>query len=140
MAFWTPMIAWTKTVSICVLALLLQVTPVCGALCKAHACDLLKAAEKSTCHESAVSMTDRAGSSVRAERSCGLQELPVALPADLRSLRSDSAAPANTATSIAIFASTFGHANPAWFSDAHHSQRTGALSYLSPSSVIPLRI
>jgi hypothetical protein len=134
------MIAWTKTALICVLALLLLVTPVCGALCQAQACDLLKAAEKSTCHESAGSMTNRAGSSVRAERSCGLQELPVALPADFRSLRSDSAVAADTATSIAIFASSFGHANPTCFSDAHHLQGTDALSCLSPSSVVPLRL
>src|SRR5262249_48685758 len=72
------------------LSLLLLVTPVCSVFCKVRACEALKTAGKSPCHESRSAMADEHGSSsFRSEKGCGLEELPVVLPASPRSPSSD---------------------------------------------------
>lgn len=139
MAFRTPVVARTKAALICVLALLLLVAPVCGALCKAQACSFPETSEQAPCHESAGPMT-AAADSVHAERSCALQELPVALPADFRSLRSGSALAADSATLLVNFASTLGHTSATFSPEAFRLPGTGALYDISASPLIPLRI
>ena len=140
MTFSAAMFTRAKTIVIGMLALLLLVTPVCGALCKAQACALPKAAEKSPCHESASAMANENGSSLRSERNCGLPELPVALPADFRSLRSDSAASANAVAPIAAHASSFGFKYPIHCTDLQDWRGTTELLDISPSSTTPLRL
>ena len=129
-----------KSAATFLLSLLLFVTPLCTALCDARACDLPNASEKSPCHESAGSIPDHADSSVRAERSCGLRDLPVALPADCRSLRLDSVASMHAATQLYMPASASGLVLPLEVTSLLNLQRVGSLGYFSPPSIVPLRI
>lgn len=69
---------------ICMLAALLLLTPVCGLLCQAQACeDASSTAGKLPCHESSVS-ADRSHGHLHSARFCDFRELPAALPADTR--------------------------------------------------------
>src|SRR5262249_50596538 len=122
------------------LVFLLLITPICGALCDAVGCDLRpKAAEQSSCHESAGSISgEHAVASLRAERNCGLQELPVALAADFRSSRSDSLASVNVISVDRYF--SFGPTPPISFTDFSNSPGTGPSADRSPLSMVPLRI
>jgi len=128
-----------KSVLLCVLVLLLLVTPVCGALCNATACAVPKTAEKSPCHESAGAPTGEQAENFRAERSCGLQELPVALAADFRSSRPDSLASTN-AEPAELRASCIEPMQPRYFSDSWDWHRSSGLIDISLSPVTPLRI
>jgi hypothetical protein len=133
--------ALVKNGAICVLALFLLVGPVCGALCKAQACDLPKATEKSLCHEPVGSMAGQsAGTTLRGERTCALEEMSVALLADFRSLRSDSIASANAATAMKISVFAAVQLRLVYFPDFPDSRGSAALSDISACSAVPLRI
>jgi hypothetical protein len=133
------MIARAKPALICTLALLLLVTPVCGALCNANACDLAKPADKSRCHEStSATASERANRTWQAERNCGLQDLLVALPTDFRSSRPDFSTPAN-ATPATVHVS-FELAQPFSFFDSYESAATDTSPGTSSFPAIPLRI
>ena len=76
----------SRGAAICGLALLLLLTPMCGALCHAQSCPALTHNLKtSRCHEFAGAVSggslDRTIDSLR---TCNLQELPAVLPANFR--------------------------------------------------------
>src|ERR1700751_1800900 len=77
--------------SVFVLAFLLLLSPVCGALCQAQMCDTPQAGgEKSSCHESSNTAADSSFSHVSSIQNCALQQQPVALPVGFRSAPGDS--------------------------------------------------
>jgi hypothetical protein len=86
-----------------VLAALLLLTPICGTLCQAQMCDAQQTgAEKSACHESSGVSAEPLNSHISSIRHCGLQQIPVALPASFRSASGDSL----------LFAKTVRNASP----------------------------
>ena len=77
--------------SVFVLAILLLLSPVCGAFCQAQMCAAPQAgAQKSSCHESFSAAADSSASHVNAIQNCALQQQPVALPVGFRSAAGDS--------------------------------------------------
>jgi hypothetical protein len=77
--------------SVFVLAVLLLLSPVCGAFCQAQMCDTPQAgAEKSSCHESFNAAADSSFSHVSSIQNCALQQQPFALPVGFRSAPGDS--------------------------------------------------
>src|SRR5215470_15030023 len=139
MAFSSATFARSKSALVCLLALLLLLTPVCGSLCSAQACEQPRAEEKSPCHDSVGSRGhEHEGSTLRSERNCGLDELPVALPADFRGLRSDSVASANVGLPTAVHASSFRAMHPVYCSDLQDRRRSNVLPDGSLLSITPL--
>jgi len=74
-----------RGVSVFLLALVLLLSPVCGALCQAQMCDTPQAgAQNSSCHESVHSTADSSNGHVSSIQNCALQQQPVALPVGFR--------------------------------------------------------
>jgi hypothetical protein len=83
--------AVVRGASVLVLAVLLLLTPICGAICQAQMCDAQQTgAEKPACHESSGVTADPSNSHISAIRNCSLQQIPVALPASFRLASGDS--------------------------------------------------
>src|SRR5262245_47767977 len=90
MALWPRIFSHAKAALICALSSLLLVAPACRAFCKAQSCEAPRATEKLSCHESAAAAAnEHASTTFDSERSCSLQEMPVALPATFRNPSSD---------------------------------------------------
>jgi hypothetical protein len=70
--------------TVCALAFLLVLTPMCGAVCRARACNLPASAAGAPCHETA-GISEDASRILAPALSCSARELPAALPADFRS-------------------------------------------------------
>ena len=86
MSFAAHSLALARGASLCGLALLLLLTPICGALCHTQWC-LAPAHSSGTspCHESAnAGRNDSADGRIDSLRICSLRELPATLPADSR--------------------------------------------------------
>jgi len=80
-----------RSCSAFVLAVLLLLTPMCGAICQAQMCSPPQAgAEKSVCHESFGGAADSSDIHISSMQNCTLQQLLVALPASFRSVSGDS--------------------------------------------------
>ena len=125
------------------LSLLLLVTPVCSVFCKVQACEAPQTAGKSPCHESRSAMADEHGSSsFRSEKGCGLEELPVVLPANPRSPSSNLPEAIHRARLLASpeFSTPPDPVLPARYSDLDASPGSHWLENASASSAIPLRI
>src|SRR5215831_14269370 len=125
------------------LSLLLLVTPVCSVFCNVQACEAPKTAGKSLCHESRSAMADEHGSSsFRSERGCGLEELPVVLPANPRSPSSDRPGALHRTSLLASaeFSTPSDPVLPARYSDLDASPGRQLLENARASSAIPLRI
>src|SRR5215468_8406766 len=125
------------------LSLLLLVTPVCSVFCKVQACEAPKTAGKSPCHESRSAMADEHGSSsFRSEKGCGLEELPVVLPANPRSPSSDLLGAINRASLLASaeFSTPSDPVLPVHYADLDASPGSHWFGSASASSAIPLRL
>jgi len=76
--------------SVFVLAVLLLLSPVCGAFCQTQICfSPQPGAERSSCHESYAAAADSSFSRVSSIQNCALQQQP-ALPVGFRSVPADS--------------------------------------------------
>src|SRR5215469_3294111 len=86
MPFVWHFLVWSRGVAICGLALLLLLTPMCGAFCHAQSCPAPKHDSKTSgCHESASAASGGSPNhTIEALRTCNLQDLPAVLPGNFR--------------------------------------------------------
>ena len=133
-----PTLGRAKGVLLCLLALILLLAPVCRNACSANRCEAANAVPSSPCHESA-GPAPNAGGSVRAERGCGSQELPAVLPADIRTLRSDSLESAKAAAAPAV-SDSFGGLREGYPPDLSGSRKGRGRPRDPLSPAVPLRI
>jgi hypothetical protein len=129
--------------SVLVLAVLLLLTPMCGAICQAQMCAPTPAGgEKSACHESFAAAADASNSHISSMQNCTLQQLSVALPASFRSLSGDSPLFANAERNASPVASFGVELLPG--TDTHllfsSSGQARTLSHFSEESSLVLRI
>jgi hypothetical protein len=100
-----------RNASVLVLAVLLLLSPVCGALCQAQVCDAGQSAvNEPACHQSFSAASDSSAGQISSFENCGLQDLPVALPVSFRSLTGDSpliSSAAHSASPLAVRAIGF---------------------------------
>jgi len=93
-----------------VLLLALVLTPSCSTVCPAQNCPISQPAEREAgCHHESAMNSDDSATITAASASCGLHELPVALPEgrsllDSGAARANSASLATTATATATYA------------------------------------
>ena len=133
-----PTLGRAKGVLLCLLALILLLAPVCRNACGAYRCEAANAAPSSPCHESAGPAPD-AGGSVRAERGCGIQELPAVLPEDIRTLRSASLESAKAAVAPVV-SDSFGEIRAGYSPDLSGSREGRGRPRNTLSPAVPLRI
>jgi hypothetical protein len=126
-----------RSASVVVLAVLLLLSPVCDALCRAQMCDTSQAGgEKSPCHESFGPAADSSTRHVSSIQNCALQQ-PVALPAGFRSAAGDSSLLDNAThgtSPLAVRAIDFRHDHYLYlqFSSSAESRRLIGLPEHSP--------
>src|SRR5579859_6081165 len=127
-----------------VLLLALVLTPSCSTVCPAQNCPISQPAEREAgCHHEAAMNSDDSATITAASASCGLHELPIALP-EGRSLLDSGAARANSAN-LAATAATATYADS---SDSSLSRAGGlacrslqsAAKYFSFDTFVSLRI
>jgi hypothetical protein len=135
--------AAVRSGSMFLLAVLLLLTPMCGATCQAQMCAHTQAGgEKSACHESLAAPADASDSHISSMQNCALQQLPVALPASFRWLPGDSLLFAHSERNP-LFVASFG-VELLQGTDTHplfsSSGEARTLSHFSAKSSLVLRI
>ena len=126
-------LALARGAFVCGLALLLLLTPMCGALCHARLCQAPRHdAGTSSCHDSAsAGLSDAAKGRIHSVQTCNFEELPAALPANSRAQSLVAMRFANSAGSaLFLSAPVFANLLASWF--PHHSAFPGNTPGQSP--------